>query len=210
MSRCQQVGRPILRSLQQGVSSRPCSAALFSTTGSRKEDVVADTSSASASEPPPPPPSSTNPIDEEWRQRRLDPNTTTLRWAEKKLIKAGTPPIGSRRRRVAIRTSENIPFEQLPYQAFQEARKILQDDRQGKLDKIVAATARLRFLEQTDPKTLQGGEAMKARRIDSARKYLDELKIQADINDPLVKRRFEDGLGMSHVHPYTQSCDMSS
>ncbi|KAH8908986.1 phosphatidylethanolamine-binding protein [Coniochaeta sp. PMI_546] len=194
MSRCQQVGRPMLRSLQQGVSARPCSAALFSTTTSRREDVVADTP-ASASEPPPPPPPSSKAVDEDWRQRRLDPNTTTLRWAEKKLIKAGTPPIGSRRRRVAIRTSADIPFEQLPYQAFQEARKILQDDRQEKLDKIMAATARLRFIEQTDPKTLQGGEAMKARRIDSARKYLDELKIQADINDPLVKRRFEDGLG---------------
>lgn len=126
----------------------------------------------------------------------MDPNTTTLRWAEKKLIKAGTPPIGSRRRRVAIRTSADIPFEQLPYQAFQEARKILQDDRKEKLDKITAATARLRFIEQTDPSTLKGGEAMKARRVDSARKYLEELKIQADINDPLVKRRFEDGLGM--------------
>jgi large subunit ribosomal protein L35 len=101
---------------------------------------------------------------------------------------------------VAIRTSENIPFEQLPYQAFQEARKILQEDRQEKLDKIAAAVARLRFLEQTDASTLQGGEAMKARRIDSARKYLDELKIQADINDPLVKRRFEDGLSKS-THP---------
>lgn len=196
MSRCQQVGRPILRSLRQGVNPRSGSAAPFSTTTTRREDVVADTNSASASEPPPPPPaSSSKPVDEQWRQRRLDPNTTTLRWAEKKLIKAGTPPIGSRRRRVAIRTSENIPFEQLPYQAFQEARKILHEDRQAKLDKIVAATARLKFLEQTDTKTLQGGEALKARRIDSARKYLDELKIQADINDPLVKRRFEDGLG---------------
>lgn len=125
----------------------------------------------------------------------MDPNTTTLRWAEKKLIKAGTPPIGSRRRRVAIRTSADIPFEQLPYQAFQEARKILQDDRQGKLDKILEAADRLKFVEQADPKTLQGGEVMKSRRIDSAKKYLEELKIQADINDPQVKRRFEDGLG---------------
>jgi len=201
MSRCQQAGRPMLRSLQQGASSKKCGAALFSTTSAWGEAVTE--SSASASEQPQQPPS--NPIDEIWKQRRMDPNTTTLRWAEKKLIKAGTPPIGSRRRRVAIRTSADIPFEQLPYQAFQEARKVLQDDRQEKLEKIAAATNRLNFIEQVDPKNLQGGEAMKARRIDSARKYLDELKIRADINDQLVKRRFEDGQGRplstSHVQP---------
>lgn len=195
MSRCQQVGRPILRSLQSGPSSRTYTSA-FSTTCSRTQDVVADTT-ASASEPPPPPPPPSNEKqnDPDWKERRLDPNTTTLRWAEKKLIKAGTPPVGSRRRRVAIRTSDNVPFEQLPYQCFQEARKILQNDRAEKLDKIVEATRRLRFIEATDPATLKGGEVMKARRIDSMRKHIDELKILADINDPSVKRRFEDGLG---------------
>jgi large subunit ribosomal protein L35 len=103
--------------------------------------------------------------------------------------------VGSRRRRVAIRTSDNVPFEQLPYQAFQEALKILKSDRQEKLEEIVGATKRLRLVEATDPATLKGGEVMKARRIDSLRKHIDELKILADINDPLVKRRFEDGLG---------------
>jgi large subunit ribosomal protein L35 len=63
------------------------------------------------------------------------------------------------------------------------------------LEEIVEATKRLRFVETTDPATLKGGEAMKARRIDSLRKHIDDLKILADINDPLVKRRFEDGLG---------------
>ena len=28
------------------------------------------------------------------------------------------------------------------------------------------------------------------------RKYLEYLKIQADINDPLIKKRFEDGEGL--------------
>jgi hypothetical protein len=60
------------------------------------------------------------------------------------------------------------------------------------------ATKRLRFLEQTSPETLKGGEASRQNRIASMREYIDKLKIQADINDPLVKRRFEDGLGKSH------------
>lgn len=190
MSRCQQVGRPILRSLQQGVKT----SRSFTTTCSRTQDVVSDNRTVAA---PPPPPQSTDAdsTHPDWKTRRLDPNTTTLRWAEKKLLKSGTPPVGSRRRRVAIRTSDNVPFEQLPYQAFQEALKILKADRQQKLEEIVEATKRLRFVEATDPATLKGGEAMKARRVDSLRKHIDELKILADINDPLVKRRFEDGLG---------------
>lgn len=125
----------------------------------------------------------------------MDPNVTTFRWAEAKLMRAGTPPIGSRRRRVAIRTSDNVPFEQLPYQCFQEARKILNADREEKIAQIVAETAKIKRLEAADASTIKGGEATKQRRITSMRKYVEELKILADINDPLVKRRFEDGQG---------------
>jgi large subunit ribosomal protein L35 len=32
----------------------------------------------------------------------------------------------------------------------------------------------------------------------SMRKYLNELVILADINDPVVKRKFEDGQGREH------------
>lgn len=32
-------------------------------------------------------------------------------------------------------------------------------------------------------------------RINSMERYLEQLKIHADINDPMVKRRFEDGKG---------------
>lgn len=125
----------------------------------------------------------------------MDPNTTTLRWAESRLMQAGTPPIGSRRRRAAIRTSGNVPFEQLPYQCFQEARKVLNEDRQEKIAQIVAETDKIKRLEATDASTVKGGEEAKQRRLTSMRKYVEELKILADINDPMVKRRFEDGLG---------------
>lgn len=126
----------------------------------------------------------------------LDPNTAVAPWAEKDLWKAGTPPIGSRRRRYAIRTSSNIPFEQLPYQAFQEARKILAADREEKLRAIVKETEAIKLLEGLSGDEVRGGERMRQMRLSSLRKQVERLKILADINDPAVKRRFEDGLGM--------------
>ncbi|KAJ0299333.1 hypothetical protein COL5a_000589 [Colletotrichum fioriniae] len=125
----------------------------------------------------------------------LDPNTAVAPWAEKDLWKAGTPPIGSRRRRYAIRTSSNIPFEQLPYQAFQEARKILAADREEKLRAIVKETEAIKLLEGLSGDEVRGGERMRQMRLSSLRKQVERLKILADINDPAVKRRFEDGLG---------------
>lgn len=128
----------------------------------------------------------------------LDPNTAVAPWAEKDLWKAGTPPVGSRRRRYAIRTSLNIPFEQLPYQAFQEARKILAADREEKIAAIKVETEKIRRITETDASVYKGGEKKKAMRLESLRRHVEELKILADINDPNVKRRFEDGLGELH------------
>lgn len=127
--------------------------------------------------------------------RLLDRETTTAHWAERKLVRMGTPPVGSRRRRAAIRTSENVPFEQLPYQCFQEARKILQEDRQEKIQAIAKELTKIKRLEATPADQVPGGERKKNLRLASLRKYLEELKILADINDPMVKRKFEDGLG---------------
>lgn len=111
-------------------------------------------------------------------------------------MRSGIIPIGSRRRRAALRTSENIPFEQLPYQCFQEAIKILKTDREEKLKLIQAERLRIANLAMQDPATIKGGERQKQTRLDSMRRYLEYLKIQADINDPLIKKRFEDGEGM--------------
>ena len=44
--------------------------------------------------------------------------------------------------------------------------------------------------------TTHGDEEMQKRnRLTSMRKRLEELKILADINDPVIKKRFEDGEG---------------
>lgn len=132
-----------------------------------------------------------NPLKEQW----LDPNTTTLLWAERRLLKQGTEPVGSRRRRAAVRQSPNIPFEQLPYHCFQEARKVLAEDRTEKLEELKKTSIEIAKLEQRPADVYRAGEQFKQKKLDSLRGHLEDLKIQADINDPAVKRKFEDGLG---------------
>lgn len=127
-------------------------------------------------------------------RRNPDPQLVSSRRLERKLVRANNPPIGSRRRRIALQDTSGIPFEQLPYQCFQEARKILIADREEKLKQIETDRARILRLRQSDP-ALSGGEARKQQRLRGLMEKLEHLKILADINDPLVKRRFEDGLG---------------
>ena len=124
-----------------------------------------------------------------------DPTTVVTRKEEWELFKSGTPPVGSRRRRAAQAQTSNIPFDELPYQCFQEARKVLIADRAEKLKQIEKERGRIARLQEVDASTIAGGEMQKQRRLKSMQTQLEELKILADINDPNVKRRFEDGLG---------------
>ncbi len=98
-------------------------------------------------------------------------------------------PVGSRRRRAAIQSSDNVPFEQMPYQCFQEARKILQEDREAKLTQIAEMRKRIAHWQNVSAADC-GGEFAKKGRLVRMQKHLEELKILADINDPLVKKRF--------------------
>lgn len=136
------------------------------------------------------------------------PETVFVPRLEKKLVAAGTPPVGSRRRRMALAQSQGVPFDQLPFQCFQEARKVLIEDRQEKVKQIETIRARIARLQEADPNIHRGGEAYKQKRLDSMRRELEHLKILADINDPNVKRRFEDGkgkdLGCSGCHALTR------
>ncbi|KAK3945055.1 phosphatidylethanolamine-binding protein [Diplogelasinospora grovesii] len=175
MSRCQPVSRPLIRSLQQSHTSASLpSIAIrsFSSTPARKDEPTTTTQSSG---------SDVSKIEEALLGARIEnPFDGSL---------------GSRRRRAALATTTNIPFEQMPYQTFQEARKILNADRQEKIAQIVKETAKIKRLEAADASTMRGGEAYKQKRLASLREYVEELKILADINDPLVKRRFEDGMG---------------
>jgi large subunit ribosomal protein L35 len=129
---------------------------------------------------------------------QLDPNTVATVSEEQRLIKHRKEhPIGSRRRRAALSYMKDaIPFEQLPYQCFQEARKLLADDREEKIRDIAKMRTRIANL-QTQDAAVSGGEPAKQHRLNSMRRELEKLKILADSNDPMVKKRFEDGMGTS-------------
>lgn len=113
-------------------------------------------------------------------------------------MRQGTNPVGSRRRRAALQSSANIPFEQLPYQCFQEARKVLLEDRAEKLKEIESMRQKIARAEAQSIEEA-GGEQVQKSRLRAMQLHLERLKIHADINDPLVKRKFEDGLGMIHI-----------
>lgn len=127
-----------------------------------------------------------------------DPALVSSPRLERRLLRQGTTPIGSRRRRAALQAPDSIPFEQLPYQCFQEARKVLLADREEKLKEIETMQQRLARQESLSVEEAGGAKAKKSR-VTAMQLHLDHLKILADINDPLVKRKFEDKEGNSHV-----------
>ncbi|KAJ5107155.1 hypothetical protein N7456_003830 [Penicillium angulare] len=122
-----------------------------------------------------------------------DPSLVTSPRLERRLMRQGTTPIGSRRRRAALQSPGSLPFEQLPYQCFQEARKVLLGDRSAKLEEIESMRQKISRLEAQPIEA--GGENSRKSRLTAMQLHLEELKVLADINDPLVKRKFEDGLG---------------
>ncbi|KAJ5973519.1 hypothetical protein N7481_010729 [Penicillium waksmanii] len=126
--------------------------------------------------------------------KNLDPELVSSPRLERRLMRQGTTPIGSRRRRAALQGSPNIPFEQLPYQCFQEARNVLLADRTEKLEEIEKMRQRIARVEALSTEEV-GGEQSRKSRLGAMQLHLEQLKIHADINDPQVKRKFEDGQG---------------
>ena len=131
----------------------------------------------------------------------LDPEMVENKKQERRLLRREhVQPVGSRRRRAALRRATlqkatMVPFEQLPYQCFQEARKVLMEDRQETLKEIEVQQLRIKNLSEQDP-AVSGSALAKQNRIRSMEKHLNDLIILADINDPLVKKKFEDRQGM--------------
>jgi large subunit ribosomal protein L35 len=157
----------------------------FSTQLPCRQDVQTTTTSQAGAAPPPPTATPT-PLNGEHAWKRT---------AERKVLKDGGKLVGDRRRRAVLATGSSIPFEQLPYQCFQEARKVLQEDRDHKVKLIDAEREKIARLVATEP--YHGTPKEKELRLYSMRRYLEDLKIKADINDPLVKKKFEDGMGQS-------------
>ena len=180
--------RPALRCLRKAyqLGSGPLAAShSLKTTASRQNEAIIE-STTDATIPPPPPP-----IPSQY----LDPETVSTPRQERKLFKTlGLQPIGSRRRRAALKGSDNVPFEQMPYQCFQEARKVLLADREIKLAQIAEMRKRIARWQNT-PAAECGGEVAKKGKLVRMQKHLEDLKVLADINDPMIKKRFEDGMG---------------
>ncbi|KAJ5312700.1 hypothetical protein PENANT_c007G11238 [Penicillium antarcticum] len=178
MAHCERASKPLLQCLRntysRGIAGTQLQTRAFQSTASVKE--------AEAEAPSQP------------FHKAPDPSLVTSPRLERRLLRQGTAPIGSRRRRAALQDSANIPFEQLPYQCFQEARKVLLADREEKLKEIETMRQRLARQEALSVEEA-GGEKAKKSRVTAMQLHLERLKILADINDPLVKRNFEDGEG---------------
>lgn len=197
-----------LRCIRHVSSANSTPRRFLSSSAVAREEVQAQSSTPA---PPAPPPSEDKTLTDskdtkaipDFMQKwgNLDPQTVENKKLERRLLRReGVQPVGSRRRRAALgrsalKQAPEIPFEQLPYQCFQEARKILLEDRQEKIKAIETQQLRIKNLTEQDP-AVSGGQNAKKIRLESMRKHLEELVILADINDPIVKRKFEDGEGM--------------
>ena len=104
---------------------------------------------------------------------------------------------------MAVYGSPGVPFNELPFQCFQEARKILIADREEKVQQIQKQRQQISKLTSKAMET-PAQEAFQQKQLKSMQVRLEKLKILADINDPLVKKRFEDGKGM--CIPRVDSC----
>ena len=182
MAHCERVSKPLLQCLRQSYKNGLPAAQVQSFRSFGSTAVARDEAAQEVKQEP--------------FYKAPDPELVTSPRLERKLVRSGVAPVGSRRRRAALKDSANLPFEQLPYQCFQEARKFLLADRQEKLQQIETERARIARLRETDA-SAAGGEVQKQRRLKSMENHLEELKIHADINDPVVKKKFEDGIGMS-------------
>lgn len=194
-----------LRCVRQLPTTNGTPRHFFSSSTVAREEVQTQPSTPA---PPAPPPSAdatltspgTKKLIPDYMQKwgTLDPQTVENKKQERRLLRReNVQPVGSRRRRAALRRSAlqkavEVPFEQLPYQCFQEARKVLLEDRQEKIKEIETQQLRIQNVLDQDP-AMSGGPEAKEHRLRSMRKHLNQLVIYADINDPVVKKKFEDG-----------------
>jgi large subunit ribosomal protein L35 len=196
-----------LRCVRQLPTANGTTRRFLSSSAIAREDVQAQPSTPAPPAPPPSddvtltPPKTTQVIPDFMQKwGTLDPQTVENKKQERRLLRREhVQPVGSRRRRAALRRgalqkATEVPFEQLPYQCFQEARKVLLEDRQEKIKDIQTQQLRIKNLMDQEP-AISGGPGAKEARLRSMRKHLQELIILADINDAVVKRKFEDGQG---------------
>ncbi|EAW13144.1 mitochondrial 54S ribosomal protein mL38 [Aspergillus clavatus NRRL 1] len=180
MAPCKRASKPLLQCLQRQYTRGSTGLQLQSTRAFQSTSLAREEAQTDANSQP--------------FYKNPDPALVSSPRLERKLLKQGIAPVGSRRRRAALQNSDNIPFEQLPYQCFQEARKVLLSDREEKVKKITAMREKIARL-QVIPTEEAGGEQVQKSKLRAMELELERLKIGADINDPIVKKKFEDGQG---------------
>lgn len=191
MAHCERASKPLLQCLRttstKGLPGLPLqSTRAFQSSAVAHEQAQTETSSQPFHKAP-------------------DPALVSSPRLERRLMRQGLTPVGSRRRRAALQDAPNLPFEQLPYQCFQEARKVLQTDRVEKLEGIKKMKEKIARLEALSPEQA-GGKQVQRSRLGGMKVHLENLMIQADINDPMVKKRFEDGNGTLSLSSTFFSC----
>ncbi|KAK6536482.1 hypothetical protein TWF281_000714 [Arthrobotrys megalospora] len=105
------------------------------------------------------------------------------------------PPTSAGRRKAKSKHSDGSlhTIETMPFKCYQEALKVLRDDREEKLVKIaeqqkaIAGLKKLHNLTDTSP------------RIVKMQEYIDELKLNIDKNNPRIKYTYDNKL---KVDPY--------
>ncbi|KAL4748983.1 hypothetical protein BDW72DRAFT_143759 [Aspergillus terricola var. indicus] len=178
MAHCERASRPIIQCLSKssirGISSAQLQTRAFQTTAAVQEEAQTETKSQPFYKAP-------------------DPALVSSPRLERRLMRQGILPVGSRRRRAALQTTDSLPFEQLPYQCFQEARKVLIADREEKLKEIATTSEKIAKIQALPEE--ERTKHSTCSRLRALEVHLERLKVLADINDPLVKKKFEDGQG---------------
>lgn len=179
MAHCERASRPLIQCFQRS-SMRGLSGLQLQTTRAFQTTAVAreEAQTEAASQP---------------FYKSPDPSLVSSPRLERRLIRQGILPVGSRRRRAALQGAPSVPFEQLPYQCFQEARKILLSDREQKLEEITATSEKIAKIQALPAE--ERAKNSTHSRLRALEIHLEKLKVLADINDPLVKKKFEDGQG---------------
>ncbi|KAL2851479.1 phosphatidylethanolamine-binding protein [Aspergillus pseudoustus] len=179
MAHCERASRPLIQCLQKSSMRGISGLQLQSTRAFQSTTILRDEVQTEAKP--------------QAFYKAPDPALVSSPRLERRLMRQGILPVGSRRRRAALQNSDNLPFEQLPYQCFQAARKVLLADREEKLKEITATSEKIARIQALPKEELSRNA--NASRLKALELHLETLQVHADINDPLVKKKFEDGQG---------------
>ncbi|KAK6350052.1 hypothetical protein TWF696_006301 [Orbilia brochopaga] len=139
-----------------------------------------ESSSKSFSEPPPPPPTAADTTN----AASLDAPSSDVSSSD--LPRAA--PAASRKPKSKYSDGDLHTIETMPYTCYQAALKILREDRLEKLKRIEAEQASIEALKT------HHGYTDDDRRIKGMQKYIDEMQLNIDKNNPRIKYNYDNKL----------------